>query len=157
MQGIKSGAAGGGGESPIVKLFSQTLTSAASRLTIDLSTVDLSQYMELELCMNDFSNTTRSSQAFHITLSNGSESLVCKPHALFSDYKYILRYRFANAGGLLAYGDGKHNESGSLAVTSVNGSVWANKTLTSLKTITLSVDSGTLAAGAEIVLYGLKK
>lgn len=142
----------------LVRLFQTTLTSATASLSIDLSAIDLSQYIELELCVNSVTTSASTENAlFSATVSNGSESYDLAIATLYGGYKYYTRSRFADGGALFVRTEGHYIQSSDVILSLGNVYAWRKHTLAEVRTMTLKIAAGKLVAGTSIVLYGRKK
>lgn len=172
MQGMKCGAAaaGGGGESPVVLLFSQTLTANAASVSIDLSGVDMSQFSKLELVAGNirwsgsssgdlrgrFNGDTSASYVIQngssdltyftagkATAKGGAGSTVCDIYDMGTKICSMCHGGYADSGSSIS------NQSG-------DRTMWKNGGIADLKSILIGSDSYIMAAGAKFVLYGYR-
>lgn len=159
-------------ESPIVRLFSQTLAADAAQVSIDLSGADMSRFAALELKLCNLRGSASSSAALSMTINGNTAS---------GDYFYGTSSGSANtklaldslsdgslagvwvdmldsANYVLCYSKGVSGyiSSGSLLYWNSPQS-WAKGSIADIQSMKVSVASGVIRAGACLVLYGWKK
>lgn len=174
MQGFKCGAAGGGGDSPIVKLFSITLAADTSpSINIDLSNVDMSQFAELwvETALLPTSGGGGALLALRFNGDTGKNywqgTTTCQTGINISSgyasagYWNLARTRLIAEEKVASFCECAAMNGSSSGVSFVIGR-WIGGTMGSVKSIQIGQITGTgsistFKAGSRVCLYGLKK
>lgn len=186
MQGFKSGAARAQAVEEnisLVRLFRRTLTEDTSTLTIDLSGIDMSQYLELELRIFDAKGADDSAALYTYIKINGdntsgdylyvpttyspTDAYASTTVGFYAPVKNAVSHRvvrlFSGMGYVLMRTDviacnGSKMEAQSNRTSAMTYGAWLNGGMSDIETLTLS--SGTsnpIKAGAGVALYGWKK
>lgn len=154
---------------PIVRLFSETLSAGTNFFTIDLSGVDMSQYQELDLTIGDLCGTLSSDVVLKLTFNaDGSNSYrsgygsdtyaYINIATLRSGYKGRCRVNLmSGVSRTMTRAEHCYTASDFLYDTTERNGVWYGGGIADLKIIRLSCESGQIAAGTSVVLYGRKK
>lgn len=177
MQGIKSGAAGGGGgESPVVLLFSQTLTADAAQVNIDLSAIDMSRFLELRLVVGNANSTYTGSNSDSLWLTiNGQGSGYYKNGTGSTNGFYVATpvkshgtgascsiLRLIDCASSAVYGSTDYISFSNLysdqGVTYSNNHYicWTGGSMADIASMKLALSSGSITAGTRVALYGYR-
>lgn len=157
----------------LVRLAGTVTTAEAAQIPLDLSAIDLSEYAELWLLVDQLDASSHSGQRIRLTFNNstsgykddGNSSYSSTAHADLgafgraSGYIKHLRIRlFDTAAGVAL----DQTEDYTLASDSVDVSgsrlvLWKGGHLADVTSIQLKISANQFAAGAALRLYGLKK
>lgn len=160
------------------KLASVTLTAEAAALTIDLSSVDLSQYDRLEVRLYNMASTSQGSFNLLLTVNNDSTSghYGKENNSSLSSTSYLLSATLSCFGsasvehiledvdGVLSsrwrafYVDNDRDSGKNNSSTNGTGSIWKQGGLSSVSSLRFTLsDDDTLKSGARAVVYGWRK
>lgn len=166
------------GQICVQKLANVTLTAEAAALTIDLSSVDLSQYDRLEVRLYNMASTSQGSFNLLLTVNNDSTSghYGKENNSSLSSTSYLLSATLSCFGsasvehiledvdGVLSsrwrafYVDNDRDSGKNNSSTNGTGSIWKQGGLSSVSSLRFTLsDDDTLKSGARAVVYGWRK
>lgn len=161
------------GQICVQKLYSQTLSSAVSSVTIDLSGVDMSQYGRLEIDIRSAACSVNDTPYLLLRINGDSTSghytLYSPPSfnnqtgiqvgRLYSDYLCTSLTRLWDMSGkVAARSDYIYTDASASAERhSAEWSFWKQGGLAAIRNLTLASGSGSLKSGFSVTVYGWKK